>query len=160
MQSRPRQRALRHKGEGLDRPAPKFTLVFEGALGHLSPLAEPEFAGLMKDRDYTRAVGLWELSDLVIRILWDRVWRYGQTWYVVTYLTADASFAAALHARLDAEEIPVKPPCWAMEAGAFARRLITMPDIIRVYDPDPGRVGIYSPAIGRLLTDPRQLGVI
>lgn len=159
MQSRPQQRALRRKGEGLDRPQPKFTLVFEGALGHLSPLAEPEFARLVKARDYDRAISLWELSDLVIRILWDRVWRYSQVWYIVTYLSADDAFAAALGSRLAAEEIPCRQ-AWAMEPGVFARRLITMPDIIRVYDPDPGRVGIYSPATGRLLTDPRQLGAI
>lgn len=159
MQSRPRQRALRHKGEGLDRPPPKYALVFEGTLGHLSPLAEPEFARLMKTRDYDQAAALWELSHLVTRILWDRVWRYGQTWYVVTYLTDDDTFARALKARLDKAEIPVRE-CWAQKPGAFSRALVAMPDIIRVYDPDPARTGIYSPAIGRLLTDPRQLGVI
>lgn len=158
MQSRPRQRALRHKGEGLDRPPPKFVLVFEGALGQLSPAAEPEFARRMKARDYQGAVALWQLDDLVIRILWDRVWRYSQAWYVVTYLSGDDGFAQALGTRLEAEEIPSRQ-VWASEPGHFARRLVTMPDIIRVYDPDPGRAGIYSPVTGRLLTDPRQIGI-
>src|SRR5581483_2735819 len=148
MQSRPRQRALRHKGEGLDRPPPKFVLIFEGALGILSPLAEPAFARHMKAGDYHRALDSWELSGLVTRVLMDRVWRYSQTWYIVTYLTAHDDFAAALGAKLDTCEIPYKQ-AWALDPGAFARRLIAMPDIIRVYDPDPARTGIYSPAVGR-----------
>lgn len=159
MQSKPRMRALRHKGEGLDRPSPKFVLVFEGALGFLDPGAEPEYLRRMKARDYGGALALWRLSDLVSRILWDRVMRYSQVYYIVTYLCAGDSFARALAARLGAEEIPVRL-CWAQEPGTFARRLITMPDIIRVYDPDPGRAGLYGPAAGRLLADPRHIGIV
>ena len=159
MQSRPRQRALRHKGEGLGRPPPRFVLVFEGALGLLDPLAEPEFTRCMKTRDYDGALELWQLSDLVTRILWDRVVRYSQAYYLVTFLSDDGLFARALAAKLGREEIPVKA-CWAQQPAVFARHLIAMPDIVRVYDPDPGRAGLYSPAIGRLLTDVRQIGVI
>lgn len=158
MQSKPMQRALRRKGEGLNRPVPKYVLVFEGTLGQLDPLSEPEFARCMKARDYDAAVSLWTFSDLVARILTDRAWRFSQTWCLVSYLTADAGFAQALARPVGAAELWIRD-VWAMDPGVFARRLITMPDIIRVYDPDPGRAGLYSPAVGRLLTDPRQLGV-
>lgn len=159
MQSRPRQRALRHKGEGLDKPAPKHVLVYEGALGLLDPLSEPEFLRCMKAADYDGALDLWRFNDLAIRVLWDRVYRYSQVWYIVTYLSADDDLAQALAARIGAEDIPVRL-VWAQDPAVFSRRLVTMPDIIRVYDPDPGRAGLYSPRIGRLLTDIRQLGVI
>ena len=159
MQSQPRQRALRRKGEGLDRPPPKFVLIFEGALGLLDPLSEPEFHRRMKAYDYPGALALWRLNDLVIRILWDRVYRYSQAYYIVTYLSADDDFARLLAEKIGREDIPVKL-VWAQDPAVFARRLITMPDIIRVYDPDPGRAGLYSPAIGRLLIDARHIGVV
>lgn len=159
MQSTPQPRALRRKGQGLDRIPPKHVLVFEGALGLLDPLAEPEFRRRMKTRDYDGALDLWQLSDLVIRVIWDRVFRYSQIWYVVTYLSDDSDLARALAAKIDREVIPVSL-VWAQDPAVFARHLITMPDIIRVYDPDPGRAGLYSPATGRLLTDARQLGVL
>lgn len=159
MQSRPRQRALRHKGEGLDRPSPKIVLVFEGILGLLDPLREPEYNRRMKAGDHDGALSLWHLDDLAIRIIWDRVYRYSQVFCVVTYLSADDGAARALAARLSSEEIPVRT-CWAQDPSVFARHLIAMPDIIRVYDPDPGRAGLYSPATGRLLTDKRDIGLI
>lgn len=157
MQSRPQPRALRRKGQGLDRPAPKYVLVFEGALGMLDPLSEPEFARLMKAGDYDGALKLWDLSDLTMRILRDRTVRCSQTWCLVTYLVADDRFARSLASLIGQADIWIRV-VWAPAPAVFARRLITMPDIIRVYDPDPGRAGLYSPAIGRLLTDPRQLG--
>lgn len=159
MQSRPQQRALRRKGEGLGRPAPKLVLVFEGALGLLDPLSEPEFRRRMTAGNFTAALDLWKLNDLVIRIIWDRVYRYSQTYYVVTFLSPADEFASALAGKIGREDIPVRL-VWAQHPSVFARRLITMPDIIRVYDPDPGRAGLYSPATGRLLTDARQIGII
>lgn len=159
MQSRPQSRSLRRKGEGLGRPSPKLVLVFEGLLGLLGPLDEPVFRRCLTAADYDGAVRLWQLSDLVTRIIWDRVYRYSQVYCVVTYLSADDLFARSLAVMLGQAEVPVRT-VWAQEPAVFARHLIAMPDVIRVYDPDPGRAGLYSPRTGRVLTDPRQIGIV
>ena len=153
------QRTLRHKGENLDRPPPKFACVFEGILGFLDPLGEPESARLMKAGEYAAALGLWKLSDLAVRVIWDRVYRLSQAWYVVTYLSEDDLLAQALGEKLGQAGVPVKT-VWAANPGIFARSLITMPDIVRLYDPLPAHAGLYPASIGRQVTDIRQLGVI
>lgn len=153
------QRTLRRKGEGLGRPSPRFVLVFEHLLGRISPADEPAYGKLMRRRDYDRAVALWVLDDLVVRILWDRVVRYSQVYCVVTYLSSDELLARSLAAKLGREEIPIRV-CWAQDPAVFARHLVTLPDVIRVYDPDPARILLYSPSLGRLVTDPRQIGII
>lgn len=153
------QRTLRHKGENLERPPPKFVLVFEGILGFLDPLSEPESARLIKCGEYAAALELWKLSDLATRVIWDRVYRCSQTWYAVTYLGDDDRLAQALGKKLGTAGIPVKT-VWAFNPGVFARSLITMPDIVRLYDPFPGHAGLYPASIGRQVTDTGQLGVI
>ena len=153
------QRTLRHKGENLGRPQPKMVCVFEGILGCLDPLDEPASARLLKAGDFAAALRLWKLSDLATRVIWDRVYRYSQTWYVVTYLGASDQLARALAEKISQAEIPVRTT-WAAEPGIFARSLVAMPDVVRVYDSAPGHAGLYPASIGRQLTDIRQLGVI
>ena len=153
------QRTLRHKGENLGKPQPKFVCVFEGILGFLDPLDEPQSARLLKAGEFTAAMRLWKLSDLATRVIWDRVYRYSQAWYAVTYLSDDDLLARAVGEKLGQAEIPVKT-VWAANPGTFARSLITMPDVVRLYDPFPGHAGLYPASVGRQVTDIRQLGVI
>jgi len=153
------QRTLRHKGENLGKPQPKMVCVFEGILGYLDPLDEPASARLLKAGEFAAALRLWKLSDLAVRVIWDRVCRYSQTWYCVTYLGEADELAQALAGKLGQAEIPVRT-CWAMQPGIFSRSLVTMPDVVRVYDPFPGHAGLYPASVGRQVTDIRQLGVI
>lgn len=153
------QRTLRHKGENLGKPPPKFVCVFEAILGFCDPLDEPESGRLLKAGEYAAALGLWKLSDLAVRVIWDRVVRLSQTWYTVTFLGDDDLLAQALGEKLGQAEVPVKT-VWAMNPGIFARSLAVMPDVVRVYDPFPAHAGLYPAPVGRQLTDVRQLGVL
>jgi hypothetical protein len=133
--------------------------VFEGILGYLDPLDEPASARLLKAGEFPAALRLWKLSDLATRIIWDRVYRCSQCWYLVTFLGTDDRLARALAEKVSQAGIPVRTT-WAVNPGVFSRSLVAMPDVVRVYDPFPGHAGLYPASVGRQVTDIRQLGVI
>jgi hypothetical protein len=137
-------------------PMPRIAVVFEGALGFLKPDRFGDFWALMDKTRYRDALELWDLNDLATRIIWDRVWRDDLTIDVITYLGPDA-FARELAEYLGREELPVNQ-VWATTPKILARKLPLMPDLIRVYDPDPEHQWYFPAAVGRHLTDANQIG--
>lgn len=142
-------------GDISNHTAPRVAIVFEGALGFLETRDEVGFHKLMDKHRYADAVSLFKLNDLLVRVIWDRVWRLDMNIDIVTFLGPDA-WAQAVAERLGNEELPVGE-VWATTPQILARKLLMMPDLIRVYTPFAEHQLLFGGA-GRYFTDVNQLG--
>jgi hypothetical protein len=139
-----------------NRPVPKAILVFEGALGFMHQADEPAFQAYMSKGWHDQAVALFTLNDLLMKVIWQRVTKDSLSIELVTFL-GDDNFARALADRIWTEELPIRS-VWSTRPDRLARKLISMPDIVRVYDPWPDHQAMYGAQVGRYLTDANQFG--
>ena len=139
-----------------NRPVPKVLLIWEGALGFLHQADERAFHGYMDKGWYDQAVALFTLNDLLMKVIWQRVHKDSLSVELVTFLGND-DFAKALADRIWTEELPIHS-VWSTRPDRLARKLITMPDIVRVYDPWPDHQALYGAKVGRYITDANQFG--
>jgi hypothetical protein len=139
-------------GDLSNKMSPKVLLVFEGALGFCTD--PKKFDKAMVRGNWERAVGYWELNELMMRrILW-LFHRKDVRTEVVTFYSP--GFADEVATRLEAADLPVHR-VWSTSPGHLGRQIAYMPDLACVYDPEPQRWLMYG-GKGRLLTSFTQLG--
>jgi hypothetical protein len=142
-------------GDLSNRVSPRVLLVFEGSLGYLEDKdrkAYMKFAG--RGRWY-RAVRLWKLDEMYVRQILYLYWKLDYNVEIVTFL--GDSFAAELSDYLADEQVVVHN-VWASTPTLLARKIAFMPDLSRVYDPDPERWLTYG-GKGTYIRSHTQLGV-
>ncbi|MEV4576006.1 hypothetical protein AB0K16_22440 [Nonomuraea jabiensis] len=115
-------------------------IEFEGLLGH--PPANSIKAGLWRKTGMWKSlVDLWELDELVAKVIVDRSDRLGQMIDIIT--TQPAEFAEALEERLENEDITVRR-VWSFEPRKLARRVEFMRHVAAVYTTSPHRALLYG----------------
>ena len=131
----------------------RVLIVFEGALGFCTD--EKKFKKAADRGNWERAAECWELNELMVRrILWLFYHKDVHT-EVVTFLPS--GFADELAELLeDKYDLPVHR-VWASTPELLGRQIAYMPDLARVYDPEPQRWLMYG-GKGRFLTSVSQVG--
>ncbi|MDP9870448.1 hypothetical protein [Streptosporangium brasiliense] len=127
--------------------SPRLLIEFEGLLG-AKLTSRRMYLVARRLRRWEQAADLWDLDDLVIKVIIDLTWRLHQEIDVVT--TGPREFARALGDRLDNEQVPVRR-VWTYDPRYLARRLISMPYVTAVYTPDPKHALMYG-SRGRVIT--------
>lgn len=132
---------------------PRLLLVWEGAVAFL--------ADEKKEQHYL-AKGQWEYlasiytaNDLMISKIWDVTRRQSLVIDIISYYPQE--FQPYLDAWLEDEGVPASS--WCTDAQVLARKLAHMPDVARVYDPDPQRAMAYG-SKGIHLVSVHQLGAL
>lgn len=134
---------------------PRIVLVFENALGFLADDKRADWYRLVKRGRWQDAAHLWDLNDLMLRKIVDLTIRHSVSIDVVTYC-GPQEFVDELTRIFDGEDLPVRRvTCSTPER--MARRLSFAPDIVAVYDANPGHQLVYGPK-GVYLTSVHQLG--
>lgn len=139
-----------------NQPVPKVLLIFEGALGFLHQADQQVFDKYLEKGWNDRAVALFTLNDLLMKVICQRVKRDCLSIELVTFI-GDDHFAKALADRVWVEELPIHS-VWSTRPDRLTRKLINMPSVSRVYDPWREHQGLYAPGIGRYIEDANQFG--
>lgn len=136
---------------------PRLVLVFEGALGFMPTEDWQKFDRSIRRKRWDDAAALWQINPLMAVRLWDITMRLSFTVDIVTFAGPEP-FGEALEYRLqDVEDLPVGR-AWATRPGLLARKIAYMPDLFRVYDPDPTRVLTWG-GKGRIITRADEVGL-
>lgn len=138
----------------------RIVIVWDNLLGVLpSKPAEAKFSTYMRLKRWKRAVGLYEINELLARQIWDLTWRYDYSVDVVTFLGGD-DFAEAVEARLDREGLPIGH-VWYEPADSLARSLAYRPTVACVIHANPHHQFTFG-SKGRILdpSSPSLVGVI
>lgn len=141
------------KGDLSNEVTPKVLLVFEGAVAFLPAERQKTYDKLIKRNHWGLACGMWELNEMMLRKIWDVMFRQGRDIEIITYISQE--FADAIAARLDEEDVPVRR-VWYTTPAILSRKIALMPDVAAVYDPDPAHQFTYG-GKGRVLTSPHDL---
>ena len=151
------RRGVEIKGNDLSRnaPVPRVVLVFENALGYLPDAARPRWRKLSRRGKWDDAARLFELDVLMMRQVARLTHLSSMSVDVVTYC-GPADFARALSDRFDEENLPVRR-VFSSTAERMARTTSYEPDIVAVYDANPGHAMVYGRK-GTVLTHHSQLG--
>ena len=131
--------------------APRILIVFEGAIAFCND--SDKYAKLVGRRRFHRAMGYWELNDIVVRRLLWLYWQKDVNIEVVTYLGED------MVPEVD-EFIGETIPChrvWGTTPEDLGRKIAYMPDLACVYDPEPSRWLMYG-SKGRFLDSVTRIG--
>lgn len=137
---------------------PRLALIFEGSLAFISNTDMRMFDRDLKRERWADAAGRWDINPLLAGEIWHVSMKLGRTVDVVTFLSASPDFQGALEERLkDYEELPIHTVI-ATTPEKFERKIAYMPDLIRVYDPEPMRSMRWG-GKGFHITDAGQLGI-
>lgn len=109
--------------------------VFENLVAFCQQPAQERVACRL--RRWKTAVNMWELDGLAVKHLWDLQWRYNYRLDCVTFKSEQ--FAEALRDKFDRNYIPFSN-VFSETVYGLSRRLSSMPDVVRVFDPDPNRM--------------------
>jgi hypothetical protein len=132
----------------------KMLLVFEGALGLLKPGAEDDWDRAVEHEQWSLADRYWFINPLMETIIWQRSMRMESlNIEVVTYAGPDA-FAAAISNIIGEAQLPIRR-VWAVRPEVLAHKVMSMPQVIRVYDPFEEHQ-LYFGSKGRWITDANQ----
>jgi hypothetical protein len=142
------------KGDLSNEVIPRILLVFEGVVGWLPPENKKTYDKLVRKGQWYYAVYEWELNDLMLRKIWDVMFRQSRELDIITYIGGQP-FADALAARLDEEDVPVRR-VWYTTPAILSRKIALMPDVAAVFDPDPAHQFTYG-GKGRVITSPHDL---
>ena len=137
------RRGVQIKGNDLSNaPVPRICIVFENALGYLPDSARPQWRKLARRGKWDDAARLFELDALMMRQVARLTHLSSMSIDVVTYC-GPADFAAALARRFDEENLPVRR-VFSSTAERMARTTSYEPDIVAVYDANPGHAMAYG----------------
>ena len=136
-------------------PVPRLVVVFENGIGYLPDDRRDQWRELKAARDWDGMARLFELDQMMLRKITDLTYRFSVSVDVVTYCGPEP-FAEALARVLDRENVPVRI-VFSSTPERMARRTSYEPDIVAVYDANPGHVLAYGRK-GVRLEDYRQLG--
>lgn len=114
----------------------RFLFVFEGLVANVKKDREQAMRLYLKARQYRRALRLFEPSAIVRSHLWDLTWRHDVRTDVVTFLRGDV--AEHVEKFVDLHNLPV-PHVLSTTPEDLSKELSRMPDVLRVFDPDPLR---------------------
>lgn len=147
------------KGDISNAVVPCVLIVFEGALGFIDNDQVDEFNRLVASGDWKSAWECWEMSDMLMRKIWDVTIRQGLTVGIVTLIPPrkmcdDA--AEALAEVLDDYRLPVNRVL-ARTPEEFARDIAYMPDVARVYDANQSTAGMWG-SRGEYLRSVHRIG--
>lgn len=135
---------------------PRLLLVFEGALGVISASDRRAFDKDIKRQHWHAAAERWTIVEPMAMRIWYLARHLGHTLDVVTFAGPEP-FGEELAYRLqEVEELPVNH-VYATEERKLARKITYMPDVAKVYDPEPRRWLTWG-SKGYHLTNPNQLG--
>lgn len=143
-----------YKNDLSNRMLPRLVVVFEGAVGILPSDKHKDFDKAVKKNRWQDAIELYELNDLILSKILDLHWRKNINVEIVTWLGAGAAYA--IQEVLDEEGIPAL--VYSSTPVKLAREMVYRPDIVAVYDPDPGHVFTYPSGKGVIITDANQIG--
>jgi hypothetical protein len=142
-------------GDLSNAPVPRYVVVFENALGYLPDDRRGQWRKLSRRGRWDDVARLFDLDPLMMRQIARLTHLHAVSIDVVTYC-GPADFAAALSRRFDDENLPVRR-VFASNPEKMARTTSYEPDIMVVYDANPGHARVYGPK-GVLLKHHDQLG--
>lgn len=143
------------KGNLSNRATAKLLLVFENGLASMDLNNQRAYDRALKKGRFSEAIRYFKLDDLIVRKIMWLLWNNEIRIEVVTFLGDD--LCAALTDWLDEEDIGVVK-VWSSTPERLARKIVYLPDLFAVYDPDPTRRFSYG-AKGRVLKSAADLGV-
>ena len=144
-------------GQLSNEQVPHVLLVFEGALGFLDKDDIVPFRRAIYKERYTDAAYLWKFSPLMCRKIWDVTHRQNVLLEVVTFVSEQEEYVAALEWRVQSEEeLPVRK-VWATTPEKLGRRLSYMVEVSTVYTPSEKHASLIGPK-AKLLTSVSDLG--
>lgn len=137
---------------------PRVLLVFEGTLGFLLQDGDrKKYDRDIRRKHWAQAADMWALNPMMCARIWDLAVRHNLTIDVVTF-AGPKEFGEALADRLqEDEDLPVHQ-VWATRVDLLARKIAYMPDLIKVYDPDPNRWLTWG-GKGQLVTRAAEVGL-
>lgn len=120
----------------------RFLLVFEGLVATLPDTkARAKFDAMKRIHAYKRAVGQFQINEIMGKVIWDTVWRRNHSVDVVTFLGDE--FVEHVEARIEDWGLPVGR-VWGEEKTMLARSLNYRPDVIAVYHANPSDFAMYG----------------
>lgn len=135
---------------------PKILLVFEGALGMILQSDRRKFDRYIAKGRWQEAVALWHINPKMALKIWDVTRRLSMNLEIVTF-QGPVEFGRELEIRLqDEEDLPVSR-VWATTVTLLSRKIAYMPDLMRIYDPNPERQLTWG-GKGQIITTEDQLG--
>lgn len=123
---------------------PRMLFVFEGLVAYCDQPRQEQAS--VKLRRWKRAANLWEYDSLILKHLWDLQFRRNFRLDCITF--KGEPFGEALQEKFDRDYVPFSN-VYAMNEAQLQRRLASMIDVVRVFDPIPiralawGRKGEY-----------------
>ena len=135
---------------------PRIVLVFEGALGFIHDEDRKKFNRYLSRKHWEEAAALWLINPLMAARIWYLTRHQSMTLDVVTF-AGPKEFGEALEVHLQyVEELPVGR-VWATRVELLARKIAYMPDLMKIYDPNPERWLTWG-GKGQLIANPNELG--
>lgn len=140
-------------GDLSNQVAPRIIIVFDGAVGWIPEDKKKDFARLVsKNRWHDAFESCLRVNETMFRKILDLAWRKNVNIHMVTWMGDEA----ATEIENLMEMVPVRG-CFSSTPEILARMLPYNPDVVAIYDPDPGHVFTYG-STGVLLEKPEQLG--
>lgn len=133
---------------------PRLLLVWEGAVAFCTD--EKKLQRYLGQFRWGKVVEQFAANDLMISKIWDVTKRQSLTVDIITYYPTE--IRPRLEEWLEDEGVPFGA-CWSADPQVLARKLAHMPDVARVYDPDPQRAMAYG-SKGIHLVSVHQLGAL
>ena len=144
------------RGDLSSEVVPRLLLVFEGTLGFIDAKDRKKFDRYISRKHWTEAAELWLINPGMAAQIWYLVRHKSLTIDLVTF-AGPKEFGEALAYRIqDIEELPVHQ-VWATRVELLARKIAYMPDLMKVYDPDPERWLTWG-GKGYRITSAHELG--
>lgn len=134
--------------------APRIVIVFEGIVGILPDPNDKKYLKAINKKLWAEAIRCWKLDGRVLGLLWHLTANKSLNIEVCTWLGPD--MAEAIRDLLDEANVPVRD-VWSSTPAKLSRELAYLPDIIKVYDPDPNHVFTYG-GKGEYVTTVSQIG--
>jgi hypothetical protein len=135
---------------------PRLVLVFEGALGAISPEDRRDFDKAIKREHWSAAADLWTLNELMCQQLWYATRYLHQEIDVVTFVGGEEYGEALAYRLQDLEDLPVNH-VYYIEPRILKRKVNYDAGIARVYDPDGPRSSTWGNK-GEHIKSVNQLG--
>jgi hypothetical protein len=143
------------KGDIANNPVPRLVMVFEGLIGTFTDKTRGKFDLALRKGQWKKALELVELNELVVKNIYDLVYRQNFVVDIVTFI--DPEFAEELEIFLEEEQVPVAR-IYFTTVERLSRSISNRPDIAAIYDGNNSHRFTYG-SKGRMVdpTNPRFL---